>query len=69
MRRIFRLFFKDETFFDKEIEKAAEVTLSNDKDFMYIERMKSGKYRLTWSKNFFNKDIKELKNIEIVRED
>ena len=53
----------------KEIGKAVEVEITDEsKSFMYVEKMKGGKFRMTWSKGFFLTELGSLKNIEIIRE-
>ena len=39
----------------------------NRKQFIYLEEMSEGKFRLTYTKNTIS-DISKLKSIEIVRE-
>jgi len=54
----------------KEISKAVELNVSDStKSFMYIEMMKDGTYRLSWTKNFLDErfDISALQNITIER--
>ena len=55
-----------------EIGKAVEVTITDpEKRFLCIERMKNGKYRLTWTKGFFSGiagGIRGLDHIKMVRE-
>lgn len=69
IKRTLRINYIDESFENKEIDKATEVNLTDSTtSFMYIELTKTGKYRLTWTKNFLEHDISQLKNIEMIRE-
>ena len=54
----------------KEIGKAVEIDITNPtRSFMFIELMKDGKWRLTWSKNFLppGQEMFYLNNIKIER--
>ncbi|MBW3020708.1 hypothetical protein KY334_05405 [Candidatus Woesearchaeota archaeon] len=56
---------------DKELELkvVAAVNLSEtDNEFIYMEKLKSGDWRLCYTSTTIE-DISKLKNIEIIRED
>ena len=57
---------------EREIGKAVEIDITDPtRSFMFMELMKDGKWRLTWSKNFLHDgmEISNLKSISIDRGD
>lgn len=68
MRRALRLKHKDTAQdFDLELGKFISID-SQDKDFIYFEKMPDGKWRLTCSKSLVP-EISNLQAFEIIRED
>ena len=62
---------KKEGWDEKIIEKAVDISITDPtKSFMFIEKMKSGNYRITWSKNFLmnNMELSNLKQIRMYRQ-
>ena len=54
---------------DKTIEIGKAVCLDlADKEFLYLEKMKDGKWRITWTKSLFD-DLSEVDALKIIREE
>ena len=54
---------------DVELEIKKAVSIDTPKKMVVLEEMKSGEYRLTYSKSLFPDGFDKIENIEIVRED
>lgn len=50
-----------------ELKKVSEINLQNGNEFIYIEKMKSGDWRLAYTSKTVP-DITKLQSIEIIRD-
>jgi len=51
-----------------ELGMAVSVKLGSEKEFIYFEKMKDGKWRLTWTPETIE-DFKDIDCLRIVREE
>lgn len=66
--RELKINFKDNTSKILNIKKSSIVNLTNDKEFIYLERMPDGDWRLTWT-NSLVEDWSNVVNLEMIRND
>lgn len=54
---------------DKElnITKATQVNISKDKDFIYLDKLPDGNWRLVYTSNIIE-DFSKIKSFDIIRE-
>lgn len=50
-----------------EIAKASKIK-GSDKEFLYLEKMKNGKWRVTWTDTMFD-ELSDITCVNFVRED
>ena len=53
---------------DKELELGKVVSITSEKQFIYLEEMPNGKWRLTYSASTIS-DIQKIEGFKILRED